>query len=259
MVAGGEGDDPDRQSFQVTETATGLVPGRLAFEGPRRVRWDSETDAAQPGRYRLRLFGDADSGLGRPGIASTAGVPLDAEPIGLPSGDDRPGGVFDLRFDILGDAGPGEPPKVASVFILSGGNLVLAAVTDPREVPGIDVGDQPRSLRLNFTAAIDPESLVAAGPDPARLNFRVTQPERGPVPGTLTVEGATQVRWTAADQSLPMGSFLLQLFGDPDRPAGRRAILGTDGRRLDGESNRPLPSGDGTEGGEFRMGFRVVG
>jgi hypothetical protein len=260
VVAGGAGQDPDRQSFQVMEASAGLVPGRLTFEDPQRVRWDTESDAAAVGQYRLRLFGDADPGLGRPAIASAAGVPLDAEPLGLPSGDDAPGGVFELRFDVTGEAGPGEPPKVASVYVLSSQNVVLAYLSDPREVPAIDAANQPRSLRIGFTAEIDPATLVATGADPAQHNVLVTGADLGPIPGTLKVEGPDQVLWTAGvAASLQPGSYQLQLFGDADKQSGRVAIAGAGGLRLDGESDQPLPSGDGTEGGLFRASFIVTG
>ena len=51
-----------------------------------------------------------------------------------------------------------------------------------------------------------------------------------------------------------IGKYQVTLLGDKD-PAGN-VIMAMDGSRLDGEPN--LPSGDGTEGGDFVFTFEIV-
>jgi hypothetical protein len=102
--------------------------------------------------------------------------------------------------------------------------------------------------------------VVANALDPRTLNWRVSNERNTLIPGAVTFEGPAQVRWTAATAApLGVGTFTLQLFGDPDKPSKRRAIAGINGMRLDGEPIAELPSGDGAQGGEFRVSFRVVG
>jgi hypothetical protein len=259
VVAGSAGQDPKAPSFLVIEKETGVVPGMLAFENPTTVRWDIASDAAPAGRYAVRLSGEADATVGRPAISSTDGLRLDGEPLGLPSGDNAEGGTFQFRFGIADEIGPDEPPQVASLYVVSSGNTVLAYITDPREVPTIEAASQPRSIRIDFTADIDATTVVANAPDPRTLNWRVTNERNTLIPGAVTFEGPAQVRWTAATAApLRAGTFTLQLFGDPDKPSKRRAIAGINGLRLDGEPIAELPSGDGAQGGEFRVSFRVV-
>jgi hypothetical protein len=57
-----------------------------------------EPPTFRTGRYIVTLFGDADSSVGRPAIASTSGVALDGEPLALPSGDGKEGGTFTFEF-----------------------------------------------------------------------------------------------------------------------------------------------------------------
>jgi hypothetical protein len=260
VVAGSTGADPRAQSFLVMEKEAGLVPGTLTFESPTIVRWTMVSDAASAGRYMVRLSGDADVAAGRPAVASIEGLRLDGEPLRLPSGDDVEGGIFQFRFDVADEIGADEPPKVGSLYVVSSGNVVLAYVTDPRDEPTIEAASQPRSIRIDFTADIDPASVVATATDPRKLNWRVTDSRNRLIPGAATFEGPAQVRWTAATvAALGPGTFTLQLFGDADKRTKRRAIAGVNGLRLDGEPVAELPSGDGAEGGEFRFSFRVVG
>jgi hypothetical protein len=260
VVAGSAGQDPKAPSFLVMEKEAGVIPGTLAFENPTTVRWDIGSDAAPAGRYAVRLSGEADATVGRPAISSTDGLRLDGEPLGLPSGDNAEGGTFQFRFGIADEIGPDEPPKVASLYVVSSENTVLSYITDPRQVPTIEAASQPRSIRIDFTADIDATSVVANALDPRTLNWRVSNERNTLIPGAVTFEGPAQVRWTAATAApLGVGTFTLQLFGDPDKPSKRRAIAGINGMRLDGEPIAELPSGDGAQGGEFRVSFRVVG
>jgi hypothetical protein len=258
VVAGGVGADPRAQSFLVLEQRLGLVPGTLAFEQPTIVRWDIDIDLFPAGRYAVQLAGETDTSVGRPAIANSAGVRLDGEPINLPSGDDAEGGSFRFRFEIVGDSAPATPPQVDSIFVISNQNIVLGYITDLRDVPPIEATAQPKSLLVYFTADINRASVVASAPRRQALNFQVTDAGGKIIPGAVTFDSATQIRWTAAASALREGTYLLQLFGDADKNTQRKAIAGISGLRLDGEATGELPSGDGIEGGEFRVSFRIV-
>jgi len=258
VVAGAPGKDPAKISFLVTKPDAGLAAGTLTFEDAHTLLWSSETDALPPGRYRVRLSGGGAPTTGRPAVRSRSGVALDGERLGrLPSGDGTPGGDFGLSFQI-GEEAKTEAPKVSSLYLVSAQNQVLAYVTDPRDVPEIELGANPKSIRMNFTSGIDPESLVFQGSDPTKLNLTVTHESGQLVPGDLKPEGPQQLLWSYKGNGFGPGSYKLELFGDPDAPAGRPAIAGTNGLRLDGESDHPLPSGDDKEGGNFSFGFKVV-
>lgn len=259
VVAGGAGDDPGAQSFLVVKDQAGLVAGRLKFEDQRTVRWFPDTDAVETGAYTVQLFGNGNVNSGRPPIVSTDGVRLDGEPDGLPSGDDAEGGIFEFRFRIADEVDPKEPPQVTSVTLMSREDGVLAIFGSPGEVPETDVADHPRSIRVEFTAGIASKSLVAGDDpdDPRPPNFLLTEVDKGPVRGRLIVERPDRIRWAADDQPLTAGAYTLSLFGDPDQ-SGRIAISGIDGQRLDGEPGKAFPSGNGAEGGVFRVKFNVI-
>jgi len=83
------------QSFIVQSASGAVVPGQILFTPDNRtVRWVAQVAGAAglpPGTYRVTLRGNV--------IASQGGL-LDGELIGLPSGNNTPGGdaVFDLAI-----------------------------------------------------------------------------------------------------------------------------------------------------------------
>jgi hypothetical protein len=111
--------EPDRHNVQVlpSDVLNGLkyVPGTLAIEDPRTLRfdlfpdspyarWDNTGMGWQKGEYTLVLFGDDDAAAKRHAIADTGGTALDGEAAapagGAISGDGTAGGTFKLVFII---------------------------------------------------------------------------------------------------------------------------------------------------------------
>jgi hypothetical protein len=101
--------DQDPKSFtfivtgHLTEAGVNLpvrtIPGKIVGIDPRHVRFLLPEEIGEFGRgdYELLLVaGDAKE----PGIRGREGQLLDGEPIALPSGNDKPGGDFKLKFKI---------------------------------------------------------------------------------------------------------------------------------------------------------------
>ena len=107
--------------------------------------------------------------------------------------------------------------------------------------------------RVELTQAIAFGSVTLS---PANSATFTVEGREGLVAGALMPPfGGQSITW--ATQPLVPGLYALRLYGTEDA-LGRGAIRGTNGLRLDGEP-MTLPSGDGTQGGNFVLEFEIVG
>ena len=169
------------------------------------------------------------------------------------------------RLDECCDQTPvGDPPRLTQIDFLSAtGNKIgsLESTAEPAVIPEAEFMAQ---FRMVFNAAMLPDSFFAAGvqDDPIHASVLVTDLNNGSVlPGKIEFENDRMVRFVFDDEqstdSIASGRYRVTLFGDVDTTGSRPAITGQNGLRFDGESLQ-LPSGDGTEGGNFEFEFHIV-
>ena len=134
---------------------------------------------------------------------------------------------------------------------------------DPGEVPIFEVSPGVAQIRVTFDRPVDVATITAggAGSDPETFSFLVVAEEdRRFVPGAVVAESDRSVHFTleasSAGKAFRPGGYQVTLFAEVDRARRRPAITGANGVRLDGEPAQ-LPSGDGTEGGNFTFRFQI--
>lgn len=79
------------------------------------------------------------------------------------------------------------------------------------------------------------------------------------MPGSIIAEDdrVTRFEIVDVDEIFPVGTYPVTLFGDEDPSSRQRPVITDEyGVRLDGEPWE-LPSGDGTEGGNFVFKFTI--
>jgi hypothetical protein len=150
-------------------------------------------------------------------------------------------------------------PKVTNVAILDANNDTLEVINNTNDVPSITHTKAVWSIRIGFSDRIDPDSLVAASPDPNLLNVRFMEEKKGLIAGKAKFTPPNQLVWTASSTPLAIGNYTLELIGDVNSKNTPQPIRGMSGLQLDGEAHGRLPSGDGTEGGNFTVNFKVIG
>jgi hypothetical protein len=108
---------------------------------------------------------------------------------------------------------------------------------------------QANIIEVQFVGAkLDPNAVTAK-------NFQVVDSNNKVVAGTFTATDQTIV-WTAQSRApfrLSSVDYALILIADPKPNV--TAIVSQNGSRLDGELGRPFPSGNGAEGGDFKLNF----
>jgi hypothetical protein len=111
---------------------------------------------------------------------------------------------------------------------------------------------------VTFNKDVKKETVTAGSTDPAKFSFLVKDQDVF-VPGTITPESSAVMRFEIAKErgKFGQGDYWVVLFGDEDPANKRPAITDLEGRRLDGEPIG-LPSGDGTEGGNFKFKFAIT-
>jgi hypothetical protein len=108
----------------------------------------------------------------------------------------------------------------------------------------------PNAIRISFTNAVPDDATVNLG-DSVRIM-------RGPddVRGTISWPLGNEMLFTADDNLAP-GEYSIVLHGDGPSPI--MALPGAvPAHALDGEPTAAWPTGDGTPGGDYTLGFEVV-
>ncbi|MCH8044429.1 MAG: SBBP repeat-containing protein [Planctomycetes bacterium] len=179
-------------------------------------------------QYTLTLPG------GEGGLIDWKGRRLDGEPHAtttVPSGDGTEGGDFEVHFSV-----DDTPPRVIASSILQGD--VVSAHT------------------FLYTVQFD-EPLLASVLDNADVRLTSDQGHVRPTIFSTTQFSYDQETFTLTlgFLALPDGVFTLTLLSGPDQFSDRA------GNRLDGERHPQdtVPSGDGTDGGNFEIQFTVDG
>ena len=140
-----------------------------------------------------------------------------------------------------------------AVFTAEGQDLALVAPAAPIVIPA---GLHGQGFQTRFSRGVAPASVTTVDesttPDQATV-LVVRRDPAGPgtpVPGLVSLPAPDLVRWELPDAPFQVGTtYDVTIFGDPT--AGRPTIqAGDDAERLDGNPVG-LPSGDGTEGGDF--------
>ena len=170
------------------------------------------------------------------------------------------------RLDECCDRAPVEvdPPRLTQIdFLDTSGDKI-----DTLKGPGTPaVFEQEKNLhqfRMVFDAAMDPDSFFTGGSQDNPIHFSVlvtNLADQSAVPGRIEFENDRMVRFVLSDEHsadrFAPGRYHVTLFGDEDPTGARFSIKGQNGVRLDGESTQ-LPSGDGTEGGNFVFQFEIL-
>jgi hypothetical protein len=136
--------------------------------------------------------------------------------------------------------------RISSVRILDINNMELATMQDPGTLLEVAGTDSPSGIEVKFeNAALDYNSVI----DGSTFDVRLNNAKR---PGQITALPNNTVLWNPRDPAiLPVGRYKITLVGGPPLPAITSApSLGLPRFQLDGEPLQ-LPSGDGTEGGDF--------
>jgi hypothetical protein len=261
----------------VPEIACSLLVTRTNADGtPEPVRgsvswgldnvalWRVEgVGSLQPGHYDVTAFGDPAPQTRRPAIlAADDGQRLDGEPAGLPSGDGTEGGNFTFAIDV--NPVPSPTLRITEVLVVTGANADVR-MEDPAEAINVNNNVEPLGFRMTFSRRVEPDSVTffEASPEEACSLLVVRVRDGGntePVAGSVRWESDTRAFWRLEGAgSLRIGRYRVTAFGDPDPDAGRPAISAADDvQRLDGEPTA-LPTGDGTEGGNFTFEINVFG
>lgn len=167
---------------------------------------------------------------------------------------------------------PPEPPKkpfnvTAVEFINKEGTAVytIGSTNDPTVTTSFKLEDGIKSIQVTFNSTVKEETIFYGPPEHAgKYSFLVQSDQSGFTMGCVTGEIAILDRhialftYTGSGDSFPVGEYTVTLFGDPDESVGRPAISSINDVRLDGAPTNALPSGDGTEGGNFVFHFAIV-
>jgi hypothetical protein len=164
---------------------------------------------------------------------------------------------------------PTPPPdksiRVSGIEFLNGNNQVIHRLADPKEVVELKTSQNLAAIRVTFTGEVDHGTLITGrfNQDPIKSSFLVqgswSDLPQDYIPGILTPVSGTATRFSidVEIRAFRPGVHHLTLFGNPE-PSGQRPVVkGMNGLRLDGEPVR-LPSGDGTEGGDFAIRFNIT-
>jgi DNA-binding beta-propeller fold protein YncE len=153
-----------------------------------------------------------------------------------------------------------DPLKITEVDFLDECNKVVGKLSDPKTSPTFSVHDAIATIRVTFNKDVDPNTVTAGdtGSNPATFSFLV-EDTKAFVPGAIVAERPAVTRFEIAKAlgKFGEGDYCVTLFGDGDSKYQRPAITDIDGIRLDGEPIA-LPSGDDTEGGDFKFNFVIT-
>ena len=170
------------------------------------------------------------------------------------------------RLDACCDQAPPDliAPRLTQIdFLDTSGNKIgsLESPTSPAKIPAEESMAQ---FRMVFNAAMDPDSFFTgtSQDDPIHFSVLVTDlADQSAVPGRIEFENDRMVLFVLdyddSRDSFSTGRYQVTLFGDEDETGARFAIAGQNDVRFDGESTQ-LPSGDGSEGGNFIFEFEIV-
>lgn len=155
--------------------------------------------------------------------------------------------------------------RVKGVQFIDISQGVAAELSDVNNPPQFTASQDVNAIRIEFNRPVDPPTLITGGAnaDPETFSFLVqssasSRPHHY-LPGTVTLEPNNKaVRFTGPQgKAFNKADYTVTLFGNKDQQNVRPAVAGTSGGRLDGEPSQ-LPSGDGTEGGNFVFKFSVT-
>jgi hypothetical protein len=177
---------------------------------------------------------------------------------------------------------PVTPMRLQRVDFLSrvvgGPEALVTSMGNPLVDTMINIGRNMNAIRMSFDQAFAQDQHVPTthgvnDPDFKRHNIQIVPDDilNGVpfVPGTLTIESASAVRFDLHRESpyfrpqggWQKGRYRILLRGTEDLPNGRQALANTSGVAFDGEPIAPaggVISGDNTAGGDF-IGAFVIG
>ena len=179
---------------------------------------------------------------------------------------------------------PAVPMRLQKVDFLnrltSGTEALITTMANPLVDTMIDIERNMNTLRIVFTQSFAQDQRIPTtpgvnDPDFKRHNVQILPDDilnNVPyVPGTLTIENATTVRFDLARESpyfrqqgaggWQKGRYRVFLRGNENLPSGHRALGNTSGDAFDGEPIAPaggVISGDNAAGGDF-IGAFVIG
>ena len=154
--------------------------------------------------------------------------------------------------------------KVARVEFLRADGQVAKVLSNPNDPVQLSARTRISAIRFHFTQPVDATTVISPGfnDDPAKFSLLVwggSSPlPSGIIPGATTPDGTHAMLFTVHPEigAFGRGDYKVVLFGDKDTAGQRPAAAGIDGRRLDGEP-LGLPSGNNSEGGNFKFAFIV--
>lgn len=175
-------------------------------------------------------------------------------------------------------APPETPFNVRVIEFINADGAVIHRMTrgdDPTVTTSFKLGAGIKSIQVTFSSDVNGDTIIYGSPpflNAETFSFLV-QSGRSEfswqcVPGEIAIKNGNIVQFTYTGSSdalrdifpegnFPEGEYTVTLYGDPDQSVGRPAIAAINNVRLDGEPNA-LPSGDGTEGGNFVLKFEIV-
>ncbi|GIE88147.1 hypothetical protein [Actinoplanes regularis] len=249
-------DGPDAAAVQqVTSQVLDIVQNRVAEDS---IMWLAES---WPER----------SGQGKVVADSTATAILDGATF---AGNRQPDQVVGFtgscgaRLLVVSVPKATPPPLRITEVTIAFDSDAEARLTDPSEEIVVNVNQFPIGFRIGFDRAVAGDSVTtfeSAPPEASSLLVNLVNVDgtTTPVSGQFSLDSATVGFWRYAGVGvggvMPPGSYRVTAFGDPQPDTGRPAISAAEsGRRLDGEPTG-LPSGNGTEGGDFTFTMFIFG
>lgn len=231
-------------NFYVSLAGTSLT-GVIVPQSLTTFQLQLNAPLAVGGAYTLTLKGTG----GTPILFN--GIPLDGDPIALPSGDGVIGGDFISTINILQPppiVAPGPPPtqtlRLIGVRIKSstGSSGPLFEMRRPGGIVQLQASTNPDIIEVDFNFAPDGGTVSTS----SFLLSTIT----GAIAGTVTGISGTRFDFSPT-ASFPTGTVInVELLG-----TGASAIK-MGGVNLDGDPVN-LPSGDGQPGGSFAFQFQV--
>ena len=235
----------DDQTIQVLRDGTPLS-AQVTLVGTTRARLTLFEPLQAGSLYSVVVRGDAPA-------VTFDGRRLDGNPLSLPSGDGLEGGNFELpmlvkrRTEIFDTALPTllkvVGARVRSLQPNPNQPRILAELSDPALPLNVSSAEVPDIVEIDFNAHPDTGTLDAS-------TFQVL--DGGvPISGQVVQLSTTKVRFIASTALQPATNYTVTVRGTT------APTVMYQGNRLDGEPVG-LPSGNGTEGGDFSFTLSVI-